>query len=65
MAAPVMSSEGTVPNFENVETAMYKQEPPAPGDDFRLAIVGAGNINFGSDEGPWNHSFRLEQYVSR
>lgn len=19
-----------------------------------------GNINFGSDEGPWNHSFRLE-----
>ena len=44
---------------------MYKQEPPAPGADFRLAIVGAGNINFGSDEGPWNHSFRLEQYVPR
>ena len=42
---------------------MDKQEPPAPGDDFRVAIVGAGNINFGSDEGPWNHSFRLEQYV--
>lgn len=23
-------------------------------------MVGAGNIMFGSDEGPWNHSFRLE-----
>lgn len=44
---------------------MYKQEPPKPGEDFLLAIVGAGNINFGSDEGPWNHSFRLEQCVSR
>ncbi|WFD01431.1 hypothetical protein MOBT1_000094 [Malassezia obtusa] len=39
---------------------MDKQKPPAPGEDFRVAIVGAGNINFGSDEGPWNHSFRLE-----
>ena len=47
----------------NAVTAMDKQEPPAPGEDFRVAIVGAGNINFGSDEGPWNHSFRLEQYV--
>ncbi|WFC98935.1 hypothetical protein MYAM1_001668 [Malassezia yamatoensis] len=42
-------------------TAMDKQAPPSPGRDFRVAIVGAGNINFGSDEGPWNHSFRLEQ----
>ncbi|WFD43028.1 hypothetical protein MPSI1_001679 [Malassezia psittaci] len=50
----------TVPDFEHVETAMYRQEPPSPGEDFRLVIVGAGNINFGSDEGPWNHSFRLE-----
>ena len=25
-----------------------------------MVILGAGNINFGSDEGPWNHSFRLE-----
>ncbi|KDN37816.1 hypothetical protein K437DRAFT_228972 [Tilletiaria anomala UBC 951] len=41
-------------------TAMDKQTPPAPGEDFRVVIVGAGNINFGSDEGPWNHSFRLE-----
>jgi len=23
-------------------------------------FIGAGNINFGSDEGPWDHSFRLE-----
>ena len=41
-------------------TAMDKQKPPAPGEDFRVVILGAGNINFGSDEGPWNHSFRLE-----
>ncbi|GAA5918606.1 hypothetical protein JCM6882_000830 [Rhodosporidiobolus microsporus] len=31
-----------------------------PGAQFNLVFVGAGNINFGSDEGPWNHSFRLE-----
>lgn len=31
-----------------------------PGPDFRIAIVGAGQINFGSPEGPWNHSFRME-----
>jgi predicted dehydrogenase len=41
-------------------TAMDKQSPPEPGADFNVVIVGAGNINFGSDEGPWNHSFRLE-----
>jgi predicted dehydrogenase len=23
-------------------------------------MIGAGNIMFGSDQGPWNHSFRLE-----
>lgn len=34
--------------------------PPAPGADFNLAMIGAGNIMFGSDEGPWNHSFRFE-----
>ena len=44
----------------NAPTAMDKQQPPAPGADFNVVIVGAGNINFGSDEGPWNHSFRLE-----
>jgi len=29
-------------------------------NDFNIVFVGAGNIMFGSDEGPWNHSFRLE-----
>lgn len=29
-------------------------------DDFNVLFVGAGNIMFGSPEGPWNHSFRLE-----
>lgn len=29
-------------------------------DDFNVVFVGAGNIMFGSDEGPWNHSFRFE-----
>lgn len=28
---------------------------------FRVAFVGAGQINFGSPEGPWNHSIRLEK----
>lgn len=32
-----------------------------PGDDrFNVLFIGAGNIMFGSPEGPWNHSFRLE-----
>jgi len=30
-------------------------------EPFNVVLVGAGNIMFGSDEGPWNHSFRLEQ----
>ncbi|KIJ44101.1 hypothetical protein M422DRAFT_228745 [Sphaerobolus stellatus SS14] len=30
------------------------------GDNFNVIFIGAGNIMFGSDEGPWNHSFRLE-----
>ncbi|KAF8559813.1 hypothetical protein OG21DRAFT_1503035 [Imleria badia] len=29
-------------------------------DDFNVVFVGAGNIMFGSEEGPWNHSFRFE-----
>ncbi|WOO78419.1 putative protein UNK417 [Vanrija pseudolonga] len=33
---------------------------PEPGPPVNVLIVGAGNINFGSDEGPWNHSQRLE-----
>ncbi|KAG7528343.1 hypothetical protein FFLO_06220 [Filobasidium floriforme] len=41
-------------------SAMHLQPPPAPGTDFNVAMVGAGNIMFGSDEGPWNHSFRFE-----
>lgn len=49
------------PEFDpNAATAMDKMEPPKPGADFNVVIIGAGNINFGSDEGPWNHSFRLE-----
>ncbi|KAF9480106.1 hypothetical protein BDN70DRAFT_877991 [Pholiota conissans] len=27
---------------------------------FNVVFIGAGNIMFGSDEGPWNHSFRFE-----
>ncbi|KAF9030772.1 putative oxidoreductase C terminal-domain-containing protein [Panaeolus papilionaceus] len=29
-------------------------------NQFNVVFVGAGNIMFGSDEGPWNHSFRFE-----
>lgn len=45
------------------QMSMSRAEPPAPGPTFRVAIVGAGGINFGTDEGPWNHSFRLEKYA--
>ncbi|KAI9638084.1 putative oxidoreductase C terminal-domain-containing protein [Dioszegia hungarica] len=40
--------------------AMFSHPPPEPGADFNLVMIGAGNIMFGSDEGPWNHSFRFE-----
>ncbi|KZT42091.1 NAD binding dehydrogenase [Sistotremastrum suecicum HHB10207 ss-3] len=33
---------------------------PLSGEDFNVVFIGAGNIMFGSDEGPWNHSFRFE-----
>lgn len=26
----------------------------------KVAFIGAGGINFGSPEGPWNHSARLQ-----
>ncbi|GAA5911643.1 Gfo/Idh/MocA family oxidoreductase [Sporobolomyces salmoneus] len=39
---------------------MTMSKPAAPGAQFNLVFIGAGNINFGSDEGPWDHSFRLE-----
>ncbi|KAF7294985.1 hypothetical protein MIND_01036600 [Mycena indigotica] len=34
-------------------------------DDFNVLFIGAGNIMFGSDEGPWNHSFRFEHKLGR
>ncbi|ODO11588.1 hypothetical protein I350_00370 [Cryptococcus amylolentus CBS 6273] len=40
--------------------AMFSYPPPSPGEDFNVVMIGAGNIMFGSDEGPWNHSFRFE-----
>ena len=30
-------------------------------DDIRLAFIGAGQVNFGGGEGPWNHAARFEQ----
>ncbi|KAI3482651.1 hypothetical protein L1887_54655 [Cichorium endivia] len=55
-----MASDAATDFDPNAPTAMDKMEPPKPGADFNVVIIGAGNINFGSDEGPWNHSFRLE-----
>ena len=50
----------------DVDFAMDKQPPPAPGENFNVVMIGAGGINFGSVEGgPWNHSFRLEHKVLR
>ncbi|EMD40242.1 hypothetical protein CERSUDRAFT_112435 [Gelatoporia subvermispora B] len=31
---------------------------------FNVLLIGAGEINFGSVEGPWNHSLRLERKLS-
>ncbi|KAL1743933.1 putative oxidoreductase C terminal-domain-containing protein [Schizophyllum fasciatum] len=39
---------------------MDKSEHIGGEDIFNIVFVGAGNIMFGSPEGPWNHSFRLE-----
>lgn len=49
----------------DIDFAMDKQPPPAPGGIFNVVFIGAGGINFGSkSEGaPWNHSFRLEHKV--
>jgi len=30
-------------------------------DDLRIGFVGAGNVNFGGGEGPWDHASRLER----
>ena len=50
MSSNPVTEDGTIRNFDpHVATSMDKQEPPAPGDDFRLVFVGAGNINFGCD----------------
>ncbi|GAA5879160.1 hypothetical protein JCM1840_006213 [Sporobolomyces johnsonii] len=45
---------------ENKLGKMTMSKPHAQGAQFNLVFIGAGNINFGSDEGPWDHSFRLE-----
>ncbi|CAE6457383.1 unnamed protein product [Rhizoctonia solani] len=41
-------------------TALNSAKAPAAGEDFKVVFIGAGNIMFGSPEGPWNHSFRFE-----
>ncbi|KAG8805226.1 hypothetical protein FRC17_005672 [Serendipita sp. 399] len=41
--------------------ASWAQSVGLQQDPFNVVIVGAGNVNFGSEEGPWNHSYRLEQ----
>lgn len=43
----------------NLLQPMHKFES-SPGPKFNLMFVGAGAINFGTDEGPWNHSKRVE-----
>ncbi|KAF8311265.1 hypothetical protein DL93DRAFT_2083477 [Clavulina sp. PMI_390] len=32
---------------------------------FNIAFIGAGNVIFGSNEGPWNHSLRLERKLKQ
>lgn len=45
--------------------AMDKTSHVGGSDDFNVVFIGAGNIMFGSDEGPWNHSFRFEHKLGR
>ncbi|ORY27928.1 putative oxidoreductase C terminal-domain-containing protein [Naematelia encephala] len=47
-----MGSNGPVPKANLL---------PVTGPQVKVLIIGAGNINFGSEEGPWNHSQRLER----
>jgi hypothetical protein len=32
---------------------------------FNVLLMGAGEINFGSIEGPWNHTLRLERKLGK
>ncbi|ORX39941.1 putative oxidoreductase C terminal-domain-containing protein [Kockovaella imperatae] len=50
----------TIATTASAPDAMFSHPPPEPGSDFNVVMIGAGNIMFGSDEGPWNHSFRFE-----
>ncbi|KAJ9112820.1 hypothetical protein QFC20_002148 [Naganishia adeliensis] len=59
------NASGTIAHDSRASTcrrqnAIARASPPAPGADFNVLMIGAGNIMFGSEEGPWNHSFRFE-----
>jgi len=54
-------SEGRRASIDPSRLVRMDRVAHIPGsDDFNVVFVGAGNIMFGSDEGPWNHSFRFE-----
>ncbi|RXK39480.1 hypothetical protein M231_03148 [Tremella mesenterica] len=59
MLKPIVQSRN-IAVTATAPTAMFSHPPPEPGADFNVVFIGAGNIMFGSDEGPWNHSFRFE-----
>ncbi|KAI0027690.1 putative oxidoreductase C terminal-domain-containing protein [Vararia minispora EC-137] len=55
------ASEGRRASIDPSKLVRMDKVPHLPGSDvFNVVFVGAGNIMFGSDEGPWNHSFRFE-----
>ncbi|KAK9807571.1 hypothetical protein WJX72_003082 [[Myrmecia] bisecta] len=41
-------------------SGQQRQAAPQSAKDVKVAFVGAGGINFGTPEGPWNHSARLQ-----
>ncbi|PPQ78079.1 hypothetical protein CVT25_015613 [Psilocybe cyanescens] len=54
-------TEARRPSIDPSRLVSMDKTSAIPGsDDFNVVFIGAGNIMFGSDEGPWNHSFRLE-----
>ncbi|KAG8772259.1 hypothetical protein FRC12_003152 [Ceratobasidium sp. 428] len=50
------SSTARLPGSRGFASLMKTTEEPFP-----IVMVGSGNVMFGTPEGPWNHSIRLER----
>ncbi|EPY51671.1 NAD binding dehydrogenase [Schizosaccharomyces cryophilus OY26] len=57
-----MVSTTTVPANQAADKVLANESKDSI---FKVAIVGAGGINFGSPEGPWNNAQRIEQNLGQ